>query len=178
MEQAISPGRAALRWAMRLPWRSVTFAAGAFPADISNLPLDTSTPIPRWDAVLWTKIAGAPIGPTSVNYGDYTISHPSLRPMARPRVPSLRYTGKRHWHVYRYRPPSSGGWAVFHDLCSAVIESGHWPPQGSPYSWGDEQIERRAKRLGGPGTPTDWRAFGISHHLAVVADRLWQLGEP
>jgi hypothetical protein len=177
-QRAIGPGQRALAWAKRTPWRSVTFAAGAFPLNISDLPLNTSTPIPRWDAILWSKLAGRPIGSGDVDYGDYAISNPKLPLIARPGVPNLRYTGKRHWHVYRYRRSSSGGWETFHDLCRAVVSSDHWPPQGSPFSWGDEQIEQRAKQVGRPGRPMDWRAFGMSHHLAVVTDRLRNLGEP
>lgn len=177
-QEAIRPGQAALSWARRAPWRSITFAAGAFPFSISDLPLNTSTPIPRWDAVLWSELAGQPVGSGDVGYGDYTVSNPRLPPIGRPRVPNLRYTGKRHWHVYRYQPPSSGGWDTFHDLCRAVVTSDHWPPQNGPFSWGDQQIELRAKQTGRPGRPVDWRAFGISHHLAVVTDRLRTLGEP
>jgi hypothetical protein len=49
---------------------------------------------------------------------------------------------------------------------------------GAQYSWGDEQIDRSANKSTGPGNATKWRAYGTSHHLAMVTDRLANLGEP
>lgn len=170
-------GRAALRWVRLRPWRSVTVATGAFPADIGDFPLGTSTPVPRWDAVLWSQLADGVAWPEGIGYGDYAVSSPRLLGGRAP-LPNLRYASKRHWHVFRYPRTPVGSLSSFHDLCHAVTASGHWPPQGRDFSWGDEQIDACARRLTGPGNATMWRAYGISHHMAVVAERLSQLGEP
>jgi hypothetical protein len=176
-ERAARLCRPALPWAHRLPWRSVTLAAGAFPSDISNFPVGTSTTVPRWDAVLWTALTSGEIGREGTGYGDYTVSNPRLQTGWRP-LPNLRYAGKRHWHVYRYPQSPSGSFSTFRDLCEAVISSGHWPQQGAGFSWGDQQIEEIAQGHGGSGNATLWRAFGTSHHLAVVVERLERIGEP
>jgi hypothetical protein len=177
MQRAAGAARAALGWARRRAWRSVTIASGAFPSSITDFPLRTSTPVPRWDAVLWAEVAGEPAGMPDIGYGDYAVSSPRLLPGRSP-MPNLRYAGKRHWHVYRYPADPAGGMNTFHDLCRDVLSSAHWPPQGSSLSWGDEQIELRAKVRSKPGNAAMWRAFGTSHHLAVVASRLAELGEP
>ena len=57
------------------------------------------------------------------------------------------------------------------------MASNHWPAQGKDFSWGDEEVQLCAHGFK-IGNPAMWRAFGISHHLAVVADRLTTLGEP
>jgi hypothetical protein len=173
MQRAAGMARAALQWARRGAWRSVTLASGAFPDSLTDLPLGTSTPIPRWDAVLYTNSTRSP----GTGYGDYTVSSPRLSVGFSP-LPNLRYTGKRHWHVYRYPKDPAGGMDTFHDLCRDVVSSGHWPTEGASFSWGDEQIELRAKMRGKPGNPAMWRAFGTSHHLVVVASRLSELREP
>jgi Beta protein len=168
--------RTALAWAQSRRWRSVTLASGAFPVNISDLPLGTSTPLPRWDAVLWAELVGTPIGGQDVGYGDYAVSNPEPSRGFAP-LPNLRYTAKRHWHVYRYPKSPDGGMRTFGDLCLAVMASNHWPAQGKDFSWGDEQVQLCAHGFK-IGNPAMWRAFGISHHLAVVADRLTTLGEP
>jgi hypothetical protein len=176
-ERAARLGHAALPWARRHSWRSVTVAAGAFPSNIGDLPLGTSTAVPRWDAVLWSALAAPGIGQEGIGYGDYAVSNPRLLDGRSP-LPNLRYASKRHWHVYRYPKTATGAFSTFHDLCQAVISSGHWPELGGEFSWGDQQIEDTARRHGGPGNATLWRAFGTSHHLAVVVDRLERIGEP
>jgi Beta protein len=177
LERAVRLGRAALTWARQRPWRSVTVAAGAFPDDIGDFPVGTSTPVPRWDAVLWSELAATAAWPEGVGYGDYAVSSPRLLGGRAP-LPNLRYASKRHWHVYRYPKTATGALSSFHDLCQTVTCSGHWPAQGRNFSWGDEQVDNCARRLTGPGNATLWRAYGTSHHLAVVADRLSELGEP
>ncbi|HTP15617.1 MAG TPA: beta family protein [Streptosporangiaceae bacterium] len=178
LQRAGGIARRALAWARRRGWRSITLASGAFPADIAGFPIGTSTPVPRWDAAFWAQTASHPIGGPAVGYGDYTVSSPRLVPGGCAPMPSLRHTGKRHWHVYRYPKSANGGMSTFCDLCRDVVCSGHWPPEGSGCCWGDEQIELHARRRQGPGNATSWRAFGTSHHLALVVSRLSALGEP
>jgi hypothetical protein len=178
-QHAERTARAALAWARRQPWRSVTLACGAFPASISGLPYRTATPVPRWDAVLWARITGGLLGgqDAGIGYGDYAVGSPELA-AGRAPSPNLRYTGKRHWHVYRYPKADKGDMSTFYDLCQDVVASGHWPARGGEFSWGDEQIGRCARHHRTPGNATVWRAIGTSHHLAVVTGRLAALGEP
>jgi hypothetical protein len=176
-ERAVRLGRAALAWARQFQWRSVTLSAGAFPAEIGEFPLGASTPVPRWDAVLWSRLADAGQLPEGACYGDYAVSSPRFLEGRAP-LPNLRYASKRHWHVYRYQKAASSAFSSFHDLCQAVRSSAHWPAQGREFSWGDGRIDDCARRRTGAGNATLWRAYGISHHLAVVTERLSQLGEP
>lgn len=153
-------------------WASITVGAGAFPQSISNLPVGTPTHLDRVDAELWRTVAGA--GHT-VNFGDYGVNVPTMSTAGRSPLPNLRYLDGRRWLVWREQKTLPGN-ESFHDLCAQVVADPRWA--GAAYSWGDQQIELAAARQRGAGTATQWRAFGTSHHITAVADRLTTLGEP
>jgi hypothetical protein len=165
-----------LEWSQTRPWRSVTLAAGGFPESVSDLPRDAASALPRYDGMLWTAVTQAANG-SEIRFGDYGVAHPAAaKGVPRSPLPSLRYTTGPTWTIYRRATPREAGNARFYDLCAAVVESPHW--MGAQYSWGDEQIDRSANKSTGPGNATKWRAYGTSHHLAMVTDRLANLGEP
>ncbi len=88
--------RKCVSWAQRYPWRSVTVAAGAMPASISHLPVNTPTPLRRWDLQLWQRARDL-----DVRYADYGIAHPGMAAASWRPMPSLRYTDDE-W------PPTTG----------------------------------------------------------------------
>jgi hypothetical protein len=180
--RAAQVASAVLTWAGRTSrsprslWRSVTVAAGAFPVSISNLPTGQATPVHRYDADLYDTVIAA--GPAILpDYGDYGIGHPSMPLGGRSPLPSLRYTSDRDWQVYR-ETKTLPGHDSFFTLCEKVVRSRHWPASGRAYSWGDSEIARCAASIGRGGTATEWRAFGTSHHMAHVIDRLATLSVP
>src|SRR4051795_2044184 len=48
--------RRVLRWARGLPWRSVSVASGAMPANLDDLPTDQPVSVGRLDARAWTRL--------------------------------------------------------------------------------------------------------------------------
>lgn len=160
------------------PWASVTVASGSFPASISNLPTGVApSPLTRFDANLYDSIIAAS-PPVIPDFGDYAVNHPSMPTAAfRGPLPNLRYTSGRDWQVWRERKILPGNESFF-TLCGNVVASAHWPGAGAGYSWGDQEIQRCAASTGGAGTATQWRAYGTSHHMAHVIDRLATLGVP
>jgi hypothetical protein len=173
--QAVAAGM--IDWASTRSWRSVTLASGAFPESISHLPKDTATPLPRLDARLWTT-AQSQYPSIALDYGDYGVAHPALGQGARAPLPNLRYTTGTDWQVYRQASPKEAGNERFFRICRSVVFSEHFPGAGGEYSWGDHELSDRAHGRGGPGNAQKWRAYGTSHHLALVTDRLARLGEP
>lgn len=176
VERVIPVAAEIVTWSQARPWRSITLAAGAFPGSISTLPAGKASVLPRFDAMLWSAIrqhsAIAELG-----FGDYGVAHPApSKGAARSPMPNLRYTTNGTWTVYRQATPKELGNERFYEICSKVTESLDWV--GEDYSWGDRQIAQCAERLSGPGNATKWRAYGTSHHLATVTDRLATLGEP
>jgi hypothetical protein len=162
--------RKCVSWAQRYPWRSVTVAAGAMLASISNLPANTPTPLRRWDLQLWQRVRDL-----GLRYADYGIAHPGMAAARWRPMPSLRYTDDEVWWIYRW-PQDKNGRSAMYDLCKVLVESDHWPAEGRSFSWGDDQIAARASGVGGPGNATNWRAWTTSHHLAHVVDQLMKSG--
>lgn len=168
-----------LDWALSFGrWRSITIASGAFPASISHLPTNTSTPVARFDAQMWIAVHTAR-PQVSLDFGDFAMAHPAVPESVPPRgpLPNLRYTHTGDWQVYRWRRTRPGN-QDFHTLCEALTASAHWPSNGGTYSWGDQEIARCASGTGGAGTATQWLSYGFSHHLAHVTERLATLGAP
>lgn len=167
---------AVLSWASASgPWRSVALVVGAFPASISQLPTCASSPVRRYDADLYDAVLSG--GPAVVpHYGDYGVAHPAVpTPVRQGPLPNLRYCSGEEWQVFRERRDLPGNDSFF-TLCGRVRSSAYWA--GAGYSWGDGEVDRCADASGGAGTATQWRAYGTSHHLAQVTDRLASLGAP
>lgn len=161
-------------------WRSITLASGAFPENLSGLPLGRST-VSRADAQLWRRVA--PVVSVELGYGDYAIAHPALGggvPFAPP--PQLRYTSTDQWVVMRGRRGDPRGNAQFYDLCAQLVATADY--SGATLSWGDDYIDQAARSAStsppvvGPGSGKTWREVGTSHHLAYVVSRLTSAGVP
>jgi hypothetical protein len=159
--------RRTLRWAHTHPWRSVSVAAGAMPANLDDLPTDHAVQVGRWDARLWARIAD-----TGAGYADYGVTSPVRRDGLHHRqLPTLRYTDAQCWWIYRWARRGGRSDDRCHDLCHALVSSPQWPVEGARFSWGDAEIARRARSAPGAGTPANWIAWSTSHHIAHVLAR-------
>ncbi|GAA2521993.1 beta family protein [Winogradskya humida] len=156
--------RHVLRWARDQPWRSVTVAAGAMPANLDDLPTDEAVTVGRLDAQVWARLCEPGVG-----YSDYGVTSPVRRNGAHHRqLPTLRYTADRDWWIYRWARRGGRSDDRCHDLCRTLVDSPHWPATGSHFSWGDAQIARQARSARGAGSSASWVAWGTSHHIAHV----------
>lgn len=165
----------ALAWAARTGnWRTVTILSGAFP---NTTPGGNSAILHRWDARLFDAVQAAG-PPVEIDYGDYATMHPVLMAQAGwgPN-PYLKYTSGNDWHVFREQRILPGNESFF-TVCQRVVASPHWPAAGPNYSAGDHEIERCSRSVAGAGRATEWLKYGLSHHLAHVADRLASQGAP
>lgn len=177
-----SVGRAAtvantvLAWAQTVgPWQRITLLSGAFPASISSFPVGQATNVQRLDAALYERVAGAWPGMT-IDFGDFGITHPAVAPSVKhPALPNLRYANTNKWLVLREKAVLPGNESFF-TICGRLVASNAWA--GAQYSWGDSEIERCSRSDGGAGAGREWRAYGTSHHIATVVDRLTNLGAP
>jgi hypothetical protein len=155
-------------------WASVTLAAGAFPASVSNLGKGTANYLDRLDASLWASVSAH--SPIALDYSDYAINNPTL-PAGSPRgpLPSIRYTSDDKWLVWR-EAKVLPGYQSFFTVAARVTALPEF--SGASYSWGDAELARCATSTGGPGGAVQWRSYGTSHHLQVVVDRLTSSGAP
>ncbi|MFI6637717.1 hypothetical protein ACIBI7_53305 [Nonomuraea fuscirosea] len=166
-----------LRHLAKLDWRSVTIAAGSFPppAFIDGLPTATVTSVPRLEVPLWTQVRQR--WPRA-NYGDYTIENPGPPSHRLRGTPALHYTAARSWVLYRRPKGTRGRDSVFRDICQCVVRSSYWRSYGPGFSWGDHCIATLACHDASPGQARQWRAYAISHHLAVIAADLQSQARP
>ncbi len=160
--------RHVVRWARALPWRSVTVAAGAMPANLDDLPSDEPVTVGRHDAQLWARLREPGVG-----YADYGVTSPVRRLGINHRqLPTLRYTAADDWWIYRWARRGGRSDDRCHDLCRTLVASPHWPAAGARFSWGDAEIARRARIARGGGSPASWIAWSTSHHIAHVLHTL------
>jgi hypothetical protein len=169
-------------------WRSLTFAATAFPFDLSafgKAPFDTR--IPRGEWIAWRRLQQeADALPRLPQFGDYGISHPELVILtgaAGGNIPvSVRYTLEEAFLVRKVGRRADLPPDAFRELARWLVA--HPDYKGPDFSWGDAEIKDIAtnparsihpdakKRF---GAAESWRKIGTSHHLAMVARQLREL---
>jgi hypothetical protein len=161
--------RRVLRWARGMPWRSVSVASGAMPPNLDDLPTDRPVTVGRHDARVWERL-----GTPGVGYADYGVTSPVRRRGVQHhrQLPTLRYTGERHWFIYRWARRGGRSDDRCQNLCRTLVDSPHWPAAGARFSWGDAEIARRARTARGAGSSASWMSWSTSHHIAHVMQTL------
>jgi hypothetical protein len=164
-------------------WRSVTFAAGAFPPSLDAIPSSSTALVPRDDAAAWRSLVARPL-PRVPDFGDYAVQHPGLPAnVGFGPAPQIRYALADDWRIHKGRKTDRRGHAQFFDHCAALVAAGEASP--ARLSFGDDYVARAAasapagaRAAVGTGNATTWRTVGTSHHMALVIDRLSSLGVP
>jgi hypothetical protein len=159
-------------------WRSLTLASGAFPVNLQAFGAYSPGAAPRHDSQLWGLVSSRPL-PRAPGFGDYAIAHPEAPTGgAFAPAPNLRYTTAPDWVIWKGKKGTPAGNKEFFAVCARLVDQAPNVFSGEDFSWGDEEIARCASAQGGPGGATQWRAWGTSHHLAYVIDRLATTGAP
>ncbi|GAA0532174.1 hypothetical protein GCM10010172_11160 [Paractinoplanes ferrugineus] len=161
--------RRVLRWARERPWRSVSVASGAMPANLDDLPTDRPVTVGRLDARVWARL-----GEPGIGYADYGVTSPVRRygVQRHRQLPTLRYTAPHDWWIYRWSRRGGRSDDRCQDLCRTLVHSPQWPAQGAQFSWGDAEIARRARTARGGGSSASWMSWSTSHHIAQVLSTL------
>jgi hypothetical protein len=157
-----------------IDWRTLTFAASAFPPDLSRLPANSVTPLPRTEWAIWLWLAARRARLRRLpTFGDYAIAHPGWTEIdARLMKMSaqLRYTTDVDWLVFKKRNTREFGFAQFKEICSDLI--GRPEYKGSSFGWGDNAIDEYALPSTGTGNATTWRKIGTNHHATMVVTQI------
>lgn len=161
--------RRVLRWARGMPWRSVSVASGAMPANLDDLPTDRPVTVGRLDARVWARL-----GEPGIGYADYGVTSPVRRHgvQRHRQLPTLRYTAAHDWWIYRWSRRGGRSDDRCQNLCQTLVHSAHWPAEGARFSWGDAEIARRARIARGAGSSASWMSWSTSHHIAHVLSTL------
>ncbi|MEU4239703.1 beta family protein [Actinoplanes sp. NPDC026619] len=157
--------RRVLRWARGMPWRSVSVASGAMPANLDELPTDLPVQLGRLDERVWARL-----GEPGIGYSDYGVTSPVRRlgVQRHRQLPTLRYTASHDWWIYRWSRRGGRSDDRCQDLCRTLVRSPHWPAEGARFSWGDAEIARRSRTAHGGGSSASWMSWSTSHHIAHV----------
>lgn len=157
-------------------WRSLIFAATAFPENMSPFSADSVNLRERTEWNIWRDLRESDDLPRTPTFGDYVINHPAV-PDVDPRFmrmsANLRYTADEDWIILKGRNVRRHGFEQFNELCKKLVRREEF--RGEDFSWGDDYIARCARDEEGPGNATSWRRVGTTHHLAVVVDQMTSL---
>jgi len=191
------PSKAALPYQIdTLPhvkeWRSLTVAASSFPVDMSKIAQNSIAESAREEWIAWLSLRSRQKNILRLpSYGDYSINHPVLSEID-PRIinmsPNIRYTADINYVIVKGQAiPRKKKKATkqeeearnkllpneqYPKLAARLKNHPSW--KGEKFSWGDKFIET-CSRKGCVGNPTDWRAVGACHHIAVVLQQLANL---
>jgi hypothetical protein len=156
-------------------WRRIVVLSGAFPASLSNVPLQQLRRLPRLDWQLWLRVRAYD---RPLWYGDYAVANPETvdelagsAPI--PRWAQLRYTADDEFVVGRGGDLNRLGDAEMYALCARLTRAPEW--EGRSFSAGDQWIDDRAQGSGNAGNYTTWRRVGTVHHITKVAQQLANL---
>jgi hypothetical protein len=185
---AITPRSAIVPLINTLPfltdWRTFTVSACSFPTNMAGFAQYSVAEIPREEWLNWTYLRSrsekAKRMPT---FSDYTINHPEVSeidPREMRMSCNIRYTWTTTYVVAKgevvprrsdkdTRAPSK---EQYPRLAQMIMEHKAW--QGGDFSWGDDYIQKCARKecVGGG---REWRAVGTSHHVAFVVKQLASL---
>ncbi|MEA3463612.1 MAG: beta family protein [Patescibacteria group bacterium] len=165
-----------------MEWRNFIFAGGAFPENLSGCKIDDPKPIPRFDWQNWLhftqikKLKRCPI------FADYTIRNPIFKETLQyySSTTSIKYTLEKDWFIMKGKVREFGLYLVNAKLLVEDTEYFY----GEEFSWGDKNIAQKAKHyyqylkdnpIKGTGRAEDWIAWGINHHLVLVANQIANL---
>jgi hypothetical protein len=156
-------------------WRSVVLLGTSMPSMLGGAVAEGSVgELPRREWEVWSGLRRHP--PQRLpTYGDYVIQHPHPPQDDTGGGPSMRanirYTVENMTLVARGRGPvGQGGKEQYHDLCRMLVARPEFA--GRDFSWGDEQIADCAIGAVEPGSQSQWRGVGSSHHLRQATEQV------
>lgn len=158
-------------------WRSISMAASGMPLTLSEkvkpgeMGIIKRIEFEAFKTLMsnHSKLKRAP------NYADYTIVHPVHRPFkpkAMSIAPSIRYTTSNAWVILRGLSANKHPQKLKQYYALSEELTKHPEFQGSDFCYGDLEIIKMSKRIGGPGNPRTWVGIGCNHHMTYVAKQL------
>jgi orotate phosphoribosyltransferase-like protein len=150
----------------------VSIVGSSMPKDVSGVPKEGQTAIPRQELPLWLSVASS-LPELSIGYGDYGVIHPnfSVKTPATNANAKIRYTSSREHHIFRgYSLREGVKFKQYHDLSRRVIAASVY--QGRDYSFGDDYMWRCANLEATTGNLGTWVEADMNHHLVFAAAQM------
>jgi hypothetical protein len=158
-----------------LNWQSVVFAGSNMPQSLADdVKAGSTGGVDRAEYHLWTTLLQQGLK-RRLAFGDYGVVHPELLyidPKMVNASAAIRYTLPDRWLIVRGKSlrQNAAGFNQFYSLSETL--AGRDEFMGAQFSWGDEEIQKRARRQGTTGNLTTWVAIGTNHHLALVSEQV------
>jgi len=174
-----------LNLSQRIPnlhkWRTFTFAAGAFPQDLSGCKIDEENLVSRSDWNNWKAHAGIKNLKRKPAFADYTIQHPIYKEATQFFHPtsSIKYTLDNAWLIMKGKKQK---FEMYLASAAELVKDTRY--YGEDFSDGDKFIKEKADHfrvyiknpaIKGTGSTETWLRAGINHHLVLVADQVANL---
>jgi hypothetical protein len=153
-------------------WRLLVASSGAFPASLANIPLQKWQSIARNDWISWQGAVERGVPRTPI-YSDYTVRAPGPPSVFGAPSVNLRYALEDSWLVQMGGRVSDGAAPEMHAMCVELVN--HPQYCGPDSSAGDEEISRVTDEAEGPGGPTQWVQWCVSHHIEFAVGQLSQI---
>jgi hypothetical protein len=156
-------------------WRSLVFSGSNMPQSLAeDVKAGTVGEVERVEYRIWSDLLSRRLKRVPF-FGDYGIVHPELTyidPKMVNASAAIRYTLSDRWLIVRGRSlrQSPEGFAQFYGLSRTLAKRKEF--MGADYSWGDEEIQKRANREGTTGNLTTWVAVATNHHVTFVANQV------
>jgi hypothetical protein len=174
-------------------WRTLTVASCSFPPDMSGVGKNKIEEMEREEWLAWLFLRGKQksLSKRVPTYADYGINHPvlaELDPRTMNMSPNIRYSDLVNYIVARGEAQPRKKKAITPEQKAAreklapsvqypklaAMIKGHASWKGAQFTWGDAFIEQCSQKKC-VGNPTDWRAVGTCHHIALVLQQLANL---
>jgi hypothetical protein len=154
------------------PWKSVTVAGTSFPENMGNIQRGMTFHRRREFSDLYTIFKNRY---PSVQFGDYTITHPKLledfNPKTMDSAAKIKYSTDAGYYIFKGKGTKSAGFHQYHKLAQSLIKENFY--SGETYSWGDGKINKIATdETSGPGSKQTWVSIGLNHHVHVIINQL------
>ena len=156
-------------------WRTLIFASGSFPKDLSECKHDEENLLPRTDWKSWKEnIIGKKLL-RKPSFADYTIQFPIYKEDSQffPPTSSIKYTLENDWLIMKGKRQK---FEMYLASASLLVKDKRF--YGENFSYGDKYIAEKAKHfdvfiknpaIKGTGSTGTWLMAGINHHLTLVA---------
>ena len=160
-----------------MKWRTLIFASGSFPEDLSECKVDEENLIPRIDWKSWKECIGKKLQ-RKPTFSDYTIQHPIYKEASQFYHPtsSIKYTLKSEWLIMKGQRQRFEQYLAH---AAELVKDKRYC--GEDFSNGDKYIAEKAKHFSvyaknpaikGTGSTETWLKAGLSHHLVLVAHQV------
>lgn len=161
-------------------FNTVILAMTSFPDDLSELPSGESWMIERLDIKIYKAAYNNPEFTSIVNklkYSDYgvtrfTDSEIDFSKLRYGILPKAKYTtANYYWILKGKKDRETREFIISHsDIAKEIYQSTYY--YGENFSFGDQDIMKRALEEKGRGNSTNWVTIAANHHIAVVVDEL------